>query len=231
MLALLSPAPFASTPPRCARQTFSKRTPLTCKHSSSALDGPAAGRQAQGSSACLPRFHSPSRRFKRPQCMERCQRCPGCVSKLVCMPACWSELAARSPHLEPAGVSKPACPAAGRRTNSPASPLRVARWSWGGRGHMAAPGRLPRNTRPPTSMPTTGEAPRALCLAAADRDVIVRRLGAAVISFQQAFLSREQSPAGLLCQVRQRRGGGRKGRALLAVSGACRPCRQPIGGW
>lgn len=49
------------------------------------------------------------------------------------------------------------------------------------------------------------EVPRALCLTPEDRGVIVGRLARAVLRFQDEFLSRESSPAGLLCQARLRR--------------------------
>ena len=45
------------------------------------------------------------------------------------------------------------------------------------------------------------QQPRALVLAEDDRIVVIKRLARAVLKFQDKFLDRESSPAGLLCQV------------------------------
>lgn len=45
------------------------------------------------------------------------------------------------------------------------------------------------------------QQPRALVLSSLDRDVVIRRLARAVLKFQDEFLERDSSPAGLLCQV------------------------------
>jgi hypothetical protein len=47
----------------------------------------------------------------------------------------------------------------------------------------------------------SGEKPRALVLSAEDRTVVVTRLARSVLRFQDDFLSRDSSPAGLLCQA------------------------------
>ena len=60
-----------------------------------------------------------------------------------------------------------------------------------------------------------GEKPRALVLSAEDKQIVIQRLARAVLRFQEAFLSRDSSPAGLLCQASART---RKPGALLAVS-------------
>ena len=58
----------------------------------------------------------------------------------------------------------------------------------------------------PRTMASGGEKPRALVLGAEDRTVVVTRLARSVLRFQDDFLSRESSPAGLLCQAGRRSG-------------------------
>lgn len=69
------------------------------------------------------------------------------------------------------------------------------------------------------TMPAAGEVsppplPRSLVLTTEDRSIVVSRLARACLHFQDTFLSRKGSPAGLLCQVR-------------ALQGPLRRCRRP----
>jgi hypothetical protein len=72
------------------------------------------------------------------------------------------------------------------------------------------------------AMASGGEKPRALVLSADDRTVVVTRLARSVLRFQDDFLSRDSSPAGLLCQAGRRWGALPWLPVLHVGSQACR---------
>lgn len=84
---------------------------------------------------------------------------------------------------------------------------------------LAPPPPPPPRPKPccPSCQPPQSDI-RALVLTPQDRRVVVGRLARAVLSFQDTFLSRESSPAGLLCQVRP---AAAASRAAACVPGAC----------
>ena len=93
-----------------------------------------------------------------------------------------------------------ACPG-GRRHGSPRHTKRASTFTSTG-GTLRAPGTMPAGGRQAGGQEEAPAAPRALCLTPEDRGVIVGRLARAVLRFQDEFLSRGDSPAGLLCQAR-----------------------------